>query len=291
MITSMTGFGKAVKSINGYVLEIEAKSLNSRYLEVILKLPGNNQEWEYDLREFVKTKVTRGKLYINITIKPEGSNQSSLFYNESKISEILAILKKVNEQNGLGSEVSLEHLLTFKDLFAPDLEELDDSHFEALRETLDEALINLLEMRKKEGSELAKDLISRIGKIEELVGKIESLIKGSVNEHFEKVKERAAELVKDLTEYDDRLEFELALLTERSDITEECVRLKSHLKFFEKSVQDGKDAGRKLNFICQEMHREANTISSKSLSTDITHHSVMIREEVERIREQVQNIE
>jgi uncharacterized protein (TIGR00255 family) len=113
----------------------------------------------------------------------------------------------------------------------------------------------------------------------------------SVDEYFSILKQKVRTLVEDITQYNDRLGMELALIAERSDITEECVRLKSHLKFFIDSIVNDEEPGRKLNFICQEMNREANTISSKSLSTEITRNSVLIKEEIERIREQIQNIE
>jgi len=146
-------------------------------------------------------------------------------------------------------------------------------------------------MRKAEGKTLLKDLNERAKIISSTLSEIEKIHRASVNEYFQKLQERVQQIIKDIQNYSDRLEFELALLSEKSDITEECVRLKSHLKYFSEILAAGDEPGRKLNFICQEMHREANTIASKSLSAEITHHSVSIREEVEKIREQIQNIE
>ena len=146
-------------------------------------------------------------------------------------------------------------------------------------------------MRKKEGDALARDLKQRVNIILECVDKIESNAKISVENYFEKIKERAVNLVRDLAENTDRLNQELALLAERADVTEECVRLKSHIDIFLNTIETSDEAGRKLNFITQEMNREANTINSKSVSTEISHYGIQIKEELEKIREQIQNIE
>jgi uncharacterized protein (TIGR00255 family) len=153
------------------------------------------------------------------------------------------------------------------------------------------AVDSLLEMKSKEGAELAKDLKQRLKNIEKKLDLIEKEASSSVNESFIKYKEKVKALLDDSPDLNDRLELELAILAERSDITEECVRLRSHIKLFLDSLNKEDDPGRKLNFICQEMNREANTISSKTLSTSITHNSVHIKEDIERIREQIQNIE
>ena len=146
-------------------------------------------------------------------------------------------------------------------------------------------------MRQNEGKELAKDLKRRIKIIDKKVTEIQNESGKSAKSYFDRLKERMQSLVEDITAYSDRLELELALIADKSEITEECVRLRSHLKFFLESMDKDKEPGRKLNFLCQEMNREANTISSKTISTEITHNSVLIKEEIEKIREQIQNIE
>jgi len=146
-------------------------------------------------------------------------------------------------------------------------------------------------MKENEGKELAKDLQKRVKIIESKLEMIESESTSSINEYFEKLKEKIKLLIENITEYSDRLELELAIIAEKAEITEECVRLRSHIKFFLESLEKDEDPGRKLNFICQEMNRETNTISSKSVSTAIIHNTVMIKEEIEKIREQIQNIE
>lgn len=153
------------------------------------------------------------------------------------------------------------------------------------------ALDKLVSMKKKEGTELAKDLSLRIENIGKIVSQIEVEYKKNIKDYYGKLKLRISELLGNAELNEDRLNMELALIADRADITEECVRLRSHLKFFKESIKDEKEPGKKLNFLCQEMNRETNTISSKSISTSIIHSSVLIKEEIEKLREQIQNIE
>jgi len=291
MIYSMTGFGKASNSFNGYNFEIEVKSFNNRYLELSLKLPSSLQNREYEIKEYIKSRIKRGKVYINITIKPEGDANTFLFLSETKLNESVSTLKKIRKALKIKDKIKIEHILTFKDLFSPELNEFEEEHFEVLISTLDAALENVITMRKAEGEQLAKDLVLRLDKIEEHLILIENIYREGVDEQFLKLKQRLKQLLDDIAAYSERLDVELALMAEKADITEECVRLRSHLKFFKENLKNGVEAGRKLNFLCQEMHREANTIASKSLSTEVIHHSVYVREEIEKIREQIQNVE
>ncbi|MBZ0199069.1 MAG: DUF1732 domain-containing protein, partial [Ignavibacteriaceae bacterium] len=153
------------------------------------------------------------------------------------------------------------------------------------------ALDQLKKMKKNEGVELAKDLKKRISIIETHLDEIQLDYKKAIGEHFAKLKDRIKNMVENITDFSDRLELELAVIADKSEITEECVRLHSHLKFFTDSIDNDNEPGRKLNFICQEMNRETNTIASKSISTPVTHNSVLIKEEIEKLREQIQNIE
>ncbi|MBE2278862.1 MAG: YicC family protein [Ignavibacteriaceae bacterium] len=289
MILSMTGYGKSTRSFGGYIFESEAKSFNSRYLELSLKLPPGLQNKEYELREPVKNFLKRGKVYININIRPEDVSAGDLVLNESKLKAVLSIFEKLKDSYGVSGDIKLEHLIFFKDIFSHELDDLGDDHFEALKSALIESLSELNKMRENEGRMLSNELLKRTGIIAEKLQFIENDFVKNKTEYFARLKERVSEL---LDEPDnERLDTELALLAERTDITEECVRLRSHLNFFNEAVEKENEAGKRLNFICQEMHREANTIASKSLATEIVHSSVMIREEIEKIREQVQNIE
>jgi uncharacterized protein (TIGR00255 family) len=160
-----------------------------------------------------------------------------------------------------------------------------------VEKAIDAAVDSMNNMRETEGKELEKDVRKRLGMIEDSLNKIEGQKEDDLKTYFQKLKERASQLVVDLAENEQRLMMELALLAERYDVTEECVRLRSHIKMFNDTLDKSEDVGRKLNFILQEMNREANTINSKSVSSEISHAGISIKEEIEKIREQIQNIE
>ena len=290
MIFSMTGYGKGSAQNENFTSEAEVKSVNSRFLEISLRLPASLMNREYDIREYIKSKIGRGKLSVFILLKNNGSDNNSLFVNKEKLKNYLSQVKELKKAAKINEKIKLEHLLYNRDIFtAPELE-LSDSEFDLVKKAVDSALAELLKMKKSEGKELGKDLVGRIKLIEEKLTIIENESKLSVNEYFAKLKERVSTLLADLTADKDRVNQELAVIADKADITEESVRLRSHLKFFLESLNEA-EPGRKLNFLCQEMNRESNTISSKSISTLITHSAVLIKEEIEKIREQIQNIE
>ncbi len=291
MISSMTGYGKGVAENSNYTVELEVKSVNSRFLDIYLKLPNALMNREYEIKEVIKGKVSRGKLSVILTLKNTGVSNGVPAIDKEKLKAYLAVLKEVKKLTKITEKIKLEHLLYNRELFLQNDKEYDEEVFKLIKKALESALVQLKKMRQNEGKELAKDLKRRIGIIEKKVAVIQDESGKSVTEYFNKLKERMKALVEGVTSYSDRLELELALIADKSEITEECVRLRSHLKFFLESMANDQEPGRKLNFLCQEMNREANTISAKTISTAITHNSVLVKEEIEKIREQIQNIE
>jgi uncharacterized protein (TIGR00255 family) len=292
MILSMTGYGKGTASNGKWQADVEVKSINSRYLEVFLKYPPLLANKEYELRELIKSKIRRGKLNVSIQIKKNGFEDEAVSLDESRLKNYLALIKKIKKSAKINDKIKLDHILMSRDIFSASVEEISESDFEVIKKSVLLSLDSLMQMKKNEGTELEKDLKKRIKSIEKYLDLIEKDAQPSVGEHFAKYKEKVKNLLEDNTNINnDRLETELAMMAERADITEECVRLRSHIKFLLSSMDKEEDPGRKLNFLCQEMNREANTISAKTLSTAITHNSVHIKEEIERIREQIQNIE
>jgi uncharacterized protein (TIGR00255 family) len=211
-------------------------------------------------------------------------------YNQSKITSIVDLLKKTKKDFGIKESLKLRHLLAFRDLYSPDIPDLDENGFGQIKIALGAAIKQLQEMKLTEGIELGRDIASRTRIIESHLDTIEKLLKQELTGYLDRFAQRAKDLVGEYTGSPERLEYELALIAEKSDITEECVRLRSHLKFFKEALGQ-EDNGRKLNFICQELHREVNTISAKSISAELTRTAIMMKEEIERIREQIQNIE
>ena len=291
MIYSMTGYGKGSISKNKTSAEVEVKSVNSRFFEVSLKLPSILFPYDYEIRELIKSKVQRGKVSVVIHFKKDGVENGFITIDDNKLSNHLTLIKKIRKAANIKDDIKLEHLLGSKEVFTSQDAELSKSEFEIVKFALNKALDKLILMKKKEGAELSRDLAVRIEKIIKNVSFIETEFRKSINEYHDKLKQRIQELTGNVEINEDRLNLELALIADRADITEESVRLRSHLKFFKESLKNENEPGKKLNFLCQEMNRETNTISSKSISTSIIHSSVLIKEEIEKIREQIQNIE
>jgi uncharacterized protein (TIGR00255 family) len=286
----MTGYGKSSTSKNKVSAEVEIKSVNSRFFEISLRVPSTLSAYDYEIRELIKTKVKRGKLNVVIHFKKEGVENGSSIDNNKLLSQ-LTLIKKIKKAAAIKDEIKLDHLLSNKEIFLTQDNELKKTEFELIKQTLNKALDKLIRMKKKEGSELVRDFAGRIESISKKVSGIEKDYKKSIKDSHNKLKERIKELMDNAEINEDRLNLELALIADKADITEECVRLKSHLKFFKDSLKNENEPGKKLNFLCQEMNRETNTISSKSIATSIIHSSVIIKEEIEKIREQLQNIE
>lgn len=291
MISSMTGYGKGLAKNGDLSVEAEIKSLNSRFLDLSLRLPKFLQNKEFEVRERVKTKIKRGKVYLSVTIKKGEFEERFNEIDPASVKFAVGLLKDIKKSAKITDKIKLSDVLLFQNMLFKDDSEQASEEFGLVTEAIDLAVSELNKMRDAEGSELEKDLRKRIAIIELALTKIETSASLTVKEYFEKLKDRAAQLVGDLANNTDRLNVELALLSERSDVTEECVRLRSHIKMFVDTLEKSEDAGRRLNFIVQEMNREANTINSKSLASEISHSGIMIKEEIEKIREQIQNIE
>lgn len=287
----MTGFGKGSSGNKNLSVEAEVKSVNSRYLDISLRIPSSLMNNDYDIKEFIKSKIKRGKVSASIQIKRNGLEEDNLALDSDKLKSYLSLLKSIKKAAKISEKVKLEHLLINKDILISTNFSISDVEFSLVLEALEKALSEMINMKKKEGKELAKDLLMRIENIESKLKEIEQEAAQSVQEYFIKFKEKIKVLIENIAQYNDRLELELAIIAEKAEITEECVRLRSHLKFFVNSLESDDEPGRKLNFLCQEMNREANTISSKTVSTSITHNTVFIKEEIEKIREQIQNVE
>ena len=291
MIYSMTGFGKSSIQENGFVIEAEIRSLNSRFLDLSIKLPRNYSNKELEIRELVRKNVKRGKIAISVFSKKDNGENKFAEIDSKNLKGVVDFLEKIKDTAEVKGKITLDHVLSFQTAFMSDNSDESGQEFELIKKAVTSSLADLQNMRMQEGNALKIDLLNRIKNIEAGVNKIVKLGQGSVEEHFNKLREKTKQLVKDITEYNDRLEIELALLAEKADITEECVRLKSHIEIFKETLNSGEEAGRRLNFISQEMNRETNTINSKSVSTEISHLGIEIKEELEKIREQIQNIE
>ncbi len=293
MVASMTGFGRAEVSRDGINISAEVRSVNSRYLDLTLRLPRSISQREKELKDIVRTFLNRGNLNITVKIAYDSNGAIPLKVNTAAAKSYFKLLNEIRKSVKIREQVKLEHLLTFSEVLEPvGEEETDEREWELVQETVRQALENLNTMRSQEGSELAKDLEKRIHRMEETLNEVEKLSKERIPEERKNLHERIAQLVEDKFVIDqNRLELEIALMVDKLDITEECVRYRSHNKFFLEALNKNEAAGRKLNFLVQEMNREANTIGSKSSDAAIAHMIIGLKEELEKIREQLQNIE
>jgi uncharacterized protein (TIGR00255 family) len=289
----MTGFGRAEVSRDGINISAEVRSVNSRYLDLTLRLPRSISQREKELKDIVRTFLNRGNLNITVKIAYDSNGAIPLKVNTAAAKSYFKLLNEIRKSVKIRGQVKLEHLLTFSEVLEPvEEEETDELEWELVQETVRQALENLNAMRSEEGNELTKDLEKRIHWMERTLDEVEKLSKERIPEERKNLHERIAQLVEDKFVIDqNRLELEIALMVDKLDITEECVRYKSHNKFFLEALNKNEAAGRKLNFLVQEMNREANTIGSKSSDAAIAHMIIGLKEELEKIREQLQNIE
>jgi uncharacterized protein (TIGR00255 family) len=226
-----------------------------------------------------------------VTVERETDGTVPLRVNRRAASAYYRLLNDLRKSIRLRQTVRLEHLLQFPEIFEQqELEETSEEEWQVLQVALDSALTDLIAMRAREGAQLAQDFRKRLDLLSEMIEAIEAHSREQVPRERDRLRERVAVLVGDQRIDPGRLELELALLADKLDVTEECVRFRSHVKFFRQALEE-EAAGRRLNFLIQELNREANTIGSKSNDTVITHSVVSVKEELERIREQLQNIE
>jgi uncharacterized protein (TIGR00255 family) len=292
MIASMTGYGRGEATHKGITVAVELRSVNSRFLEVTTRLPRTLSLRENEVKEIVRKKISRGKVNLLAVVEREKNGQLPLAINATAAKEYFKLLNQLRKTVRLKETVKLEHLLRFSEVLEqPALEEGDEEEWNVTQTALGAALDDLARMRRNEGEELKKDFRARIAAIEATLSRVEALAKEQVPQERIRLRERVQQLLDNENLDEGRLEMELALLADRLDVTEECVRFGSHNKFFLQALEDKEPSGRKLNFLIQEMNREANTIGSKSSSSEIAHLVVSVKEELEKIREQLQNIE
>lgn len=289
----MTGFGRGVASDNGTTATVEIKSLNSRYFDMSIRLPQHLQEKELQLKEILQERVDRGKLNVSVHVDDSGKTELDIAVNEAKVTGYMKLLQQVRETAGIDDPVSVRDLTQFGDIFINQEEDEKEilRKWKLVCKAAEEALDSLISMRKQEGAQLQKDLEERIHTISSNLEVIETFTDGKAEETRTKLRERIAQVIEEEKIDEDRLEMEIAILVDKMDITEEIVRLKSHLKFFLEAVNQKTPSGRRLNFLTQEINRELNTIGSKANNSEIAQNVVVSKEALEQIREQVQNVE
>jgi len=290
----MTGFGRAEAKAGIKKLAVEMKSLNHRYLEISLRLPTLLSPLEIEIKKKIGELFSRGRIEVSIRME-EGENAESddlLALNMPRVRSYFSLLTKLKQELALPDEVTLSMLAGFRDIFMPkEAEGAPEVLWGELSPVLHEAMRTLMEMRQIEGEVLKKDLLGRVSEIRNQIADISSRAPAVVLEYRRRLTDRIQELTSSMILDEVRLSQEVAIMAEKSDITEELVRLDSHLGQFIDLLNVGESIGRKVDFLIQEMNREVNTIGSKSGDADIAKHVIEIKSELARLREQVHNIE
>ncbi len=289
---SMTGYGKAEYAENGITLTVEIKTVNNRFLDLIPKYPRAFVSLDDTIRKVVQSKIKRGRAELFVTYSDMSSGSKKLVINEGLCEAYVQAAKTLSEKYGIENDFTVVSLLKTSDCVA---EEIGDDNSEKvgeiLVETLNEALDELVKMRKIEGDKLKNDILTRDDEVERLVGEIEKRAPKIKEEYESKIRERMTEILGSVDYDRGRLLQEVALFADRTNIDEELTRLKSHIAQLRNICKEEIDAGKKLDFLMQEFNREANTVCSKSNDVEITKYALALKNEIEKIREQVQNIE
>lgn len=292
MVKSMTGYGRAQKEIDGMTVTVELKSVNSRYLEFSSRVYKNYSFLEDKLKSYVRQLISRGKVECSVQIDTTETDDVVVQLNESLASGYIDAVKTLVEKFGLKDDFSVSQLAVHNDIFNIRKAPADEEKiWENVRLTLDAATTNFVEMRVVEGEKLIADIISRADLIISYVEKIEERSPLTVKEYNNKLLARMRELLGDANVDEQRLLTECAIFADKVAVAEETVRLRSHIDQLRKMTESDEPIGRKMDFLVQEINREANTIGSKSNDIEIARLVIEIKAEVEKIREQVQNIE
>jgi uncharacterized protein (TIGR00255 family) len=289
----MTAFARAEMVQPPHTVRVEIRSFNSRNLDIALHLPRNYFELENPLQAIVAEKLRRGRVEIRIQIEATEEEPPSFTINEQLATGYYQALVNLKQQLGLKGDITLDHLREMGDLIRPVEQTINQSDCkEVVEACLLQGLDELTAMRKGEGERLATDINERLLFIEARLSKIKKVSENLLPFYQERLKERIRVLTDDAVVIDpDRLAREAAFLADKSDISEEVVRAASHLTHFRELMAQETATGRKLNFLLQELHREFNTMGSKTGKAEVGHDIVDVKSEIEKIREQVQNIE
>jgi len=285
----MTGFGKSEKTNNSFTISVEVKSLNNRYIEVVTKIPYYINKFDKEIIDITKKKCLRGKIILNVNITSNKHN--SLVLNKDKLKSILSLAEDIKENSKIESNLSLSDIMSIPDLFDDKKIINSTTNKKMLLGAVKESLNDLNKFRVLEGANILKDLNKKIKKIDNIINKIKKLALTNTTKEFQTLTKKIKKISKSINNLDkDRLYQEIAIAIEKKDINEEIIRLDSHVDLLKKSLNSKEHAGKKINFILQEMLREINTIGSKTDKIAVSHSVVSLKNILEQIREQVQNI-
>lgn len=292
MIRSMTGYGRAQQKIGPRDITVEIKSVNHRFFEFSARTPRNCGYLEEKLKSYLQSRISRGKVEVTVTLQVTEGDATEVELNRDLAGAYVETLRHAGTSLHLRDDLTLTALTRFSDIFnirrPPDNEE---EVWDAVRAVADEALERFVAMRATEGKRLLEDMLSRLGEIEQLVGEVERRSPETVAAYRERLTAKIQEVLADRQIDETRIITEAAIFADRVAVDEETVRLRSHISQFREILDGGGAVGRKLDFLVQELNREANTIGSKAQDASVARIVVDIKSNIEKIREQIQNLE
>ena len=292
MVKSMTGFGRHELSTEEYRISAEMKSVNHRYLDLSVKMPRRFNSFESGIRALLKDYVQRGKVDLFIAYEDYTQSRMSLKYNASLAAEYMGYFRAMAEQFSIPDDVSVTSLARFPEIFSMEQEPEDEEQiWHILEEAVSGAASRFVESRIREGESLKKDLLGKLDAMEGMLDELERRSPAVVSEYREKLAAKVQELLGSSSIDESRIVTEATIFADKICTDEETVRLRSHIEATRAELSAGGSVGRKLDFIAQEMNREANTILSKANDLEISDCAISLKTEIEKIREQIQNIE
>lgn len=292
MVKSMTGFGRCEISEGTRKMTVEMKSVNHRYLDVNMKMPKKLNFFDASIRNLLKTYIQRGKVDLFITFEDTAETNFSLKYNQELAGEYLKYLQQMAETFGLENDIRVSTLSRYPEVFSMEEVQVDEEElWNLLEKALKGACEQFVETRIKEGENLKNDLLAKLDEMLENVEYISVRSPEIVGEYRKKLEDKVKELLEDAHIEESRLATEITIFADKICVDEEIVRLRSHIEHTKATLEAGGAVGRKLDFIAQEMNREANTILSKANDLEVSNHAIELKTEIEKVREQIQNIE
>ncbi len=292
MIKSMTGFGKGEAKNKLGVFTVEIRTVNHRYFDLSSKMPPSLMLLEDRIKEFLNKDIKRGKVNLFLSHRALEKDPEVIKFDKDAVDKYRRILTGIKKRLGTKEDIKLSHILSFTDIIVHEQKTVDiDAMWPAVKEAALKAVSGCNKMREREGKSLYKDFSARISAISGYIDEISKLAPGVVEEYKRKLDSRIKDIVKDKPIDEARLETELAIFAKQCDISEEITRFKSHLEGFNKALDAGEEAGRKLDFILQELNREINTLGAKANDINMSRIAINVKSELEKMREQTQNVE
>ena len=292
MIKSMTGFGRSEIVKGNRKISVEIKSVNHRYLEAGIKMPKKLNVFESRMRDLLKKYATRGKIDIFINYEDDSESQVNLKFNQNIADEYMAIFNNMSEKYNLKNDMTVGGLARFPEVITMDeVQEDEEELWHFIEEAMKAALEQSVNTRILEGENLKKDLLGKLDHMEELVAFVEKRSPEIMKEYRSKLESKVKELLGDTTIDESRIATEVIIYADKICVDEETVRLRSHIEHARKCLNEDGGIGRKMDFIAQEMNREANTTLSKANDIEISNAAIDLKTEIEKVREQIQNIE